>query len=397
MINLAVINLKVLIRKTLKIIIAIILIAMIFKFIKVIYDGIKNSNINIFNTTNNVINENLAVFNYYETERKSMEEKGLKKILVSQLAVFAGAEEKKNVVALEKIQYEEEIEESIIEIPQEEQIQQNTNIEQVIQTVSNENLKTEVIEIHNKKDVYTDIYNTVQIKNESNYSLTEDIVKPDITYSNTNGIIIYHTHTCESYTPTENSQYTASGNYRTIDLNYSVARVGSELTNYLAGKGYTVIHDTTYHDYPAYTGSYTRSLTTITNLLSTYNTVDAVFDIHRDALGNNSEYAPCVKIGDETVAQLMFVIGTDGGGLNHPNWKNNLKLAVKIQEKANEMYPGLFKPIILRNSRYNQHVTDGAAIIEVGATGNTLEQCNASMKYLANVIDEVMVTIHSQT
>lgn len=73
--------------------------------------------------------------------------------------------------------------------------------------------------------------------------------------------------------------------------------------------------------------------------------------------GSNSSYAPCVQIGDETVAQLMFVIGTDGGGLSHPNWNKNLKMAIKIQEKANEMYPGLFKPIILRNSRYNQHVT----------------------------------------
>jgi len=106
--------------------------------------------------------------------------------------------------------------------------------------------------------------------------------------------------------------------------------------------------------------------------------------------GSNSNYAPCVQIGDEVVAQLMFVIGTDGGGLEHSNWNSNLKMAIKIQEKANELYPGLFKPIILRNSRYNQHVTEGAAIIEVGATGNTIEQCNGSMKYLANVIDIVM-------
>lgn len=106
--------------------------------------------------------------------------------------------------------------------------------------------------------------------------------------------------------------------------------------------------------------------------------------------GSNSNYAPCVQIGDEQVAQLMFVIGTNGGGLEHSNWNDNLKLAIKVQQKANEMYPGLFKPIILRNSRYNQHVTRGAAIIEVGATGNTLEQCNGSMKYLANVIDLVM-------
>ena len=115
-----------------------------------------------------------------------------------------------------------------------------------------------------------------------------------------------------------------------------------------------------------------------------------VIDLHRDALGNNSNYAPSVKIGDEVVAQLMFVIGTNGGGLEHTNWERNLKTAIKIQEKANEMYPGLFKPIILRNSRYNQHVSDGACIIEVGATGNTLEQCNASMKYLAKVLEEIL-------
>lgn len=86
----------------------------------------------------------------------------------------------------------------------------------------------------------------------------------------------------------------------------------------------------------------------------------------------------------------MFVIGTDGSGLEHANWVQNLKFGVKVQEKANEMYPGLFKPMIVRNSRYNQNVSKAASIIEVGATGNTLEQSNNSMKYLAKVISEVM-------
>ena len=85
----------------------------------------------------------------------------------------------------------------------------------------------------------------------------------------------------------------------------------------------------------------------------------------------------------------MFVIGTNGGGLEHPNWLQNLKTAIKIQSIANEKYPGLFKPIILRNSRYNQHLTIGSSIIEVGATGNTLEQCITSMKYLADVLDKL--------
>ena len=115
-----------------------------------------------------------------------------------------------------------------------------------------------------------------------------------------------------------------------------------------------------------------------------------VIDLHRDAIGSKSDYAPVVKIGDDYVAQLMFVIGTNGGGLVHPDWNQNLKYAVKVQEKAEELYPGLFKPIILRNSRYNQHVTEAASIIEVGATGNTLEQCLTSMKYLSKVINEVV-------
>lgn len=112
--------------------------------------------------------------------------------------------------------------------------------------------------------------------------------------------------------------------------------------------------------------------------------------MHRDAVGSKETYAPTVKIGDEYAAQIMFVIGTDGGGLEHPNWQQNLKFAVKVQEKANELYPGLFRPILLRNSRYNQHLAKCATIIEVGATGNTLDQCLNSMKYFSYILDEVL-------
>lgn len=183
-------------------------------------------------------------------------------------------------------------------------------------------------------------------------------------------------------------EYEATGNYRTTDLNYSVARVGTELTNYLKEKGFNVTHNTTYHDYPAYSGSYARSLNTLEGLLEGKNT-QLVFDLHRDAVGSSNEYAPTIKINDNYVAQIMFVIGTNGGGLEHPNWVQNLKMAVKIQEKANEMYPGLFRPIIIRNSRYNQHLANGSSIIEVGATGNTMEQCILSMQCLSNVLAEI--------
>ena len=165
--------------------------------------------------------------------------------------------------------------------------------------------------------------------------------------------------------------------------------MGNELTKYLQGYGYNVIHSTTYHDYPAYSGSYNRSLSTVENLLKT-NASDIIIDIHRDAIGSRADYAPTVKIGEEYAAQLMFVIGTNGGGLWHPDWQQNLQFAIEVQQKANEIFPGLFKPMILRNSRYNQHLGKAASIIEVGATGNTLEQSMTSMKYLAKVLDEVL-------
>ena len=214
------------------------------------------------------------------------------------------------------------------------------------------------------------------------------MLNPDITLDNKN-ILLFHTHSCESYTASEKYQYTPTGNFRTTDLNFTVTRVGAELETQLKQYGYSVYHDSSYHDYPAYNGSYTRSLQTVENILKTYPS-DIIMDVHRDAIGSREDYAPTVKIGEDYAAQIMFVIGTNDGGLNHPNWNQNLKFAIKVQQKAEEMYPGLFKPIMLTTSRYNQHTGKYASIIEVGATGNTLDQCLMSMKYLAKVMDEVL-------
>lgn len=263
--------------------------------------------------------------------------------------------------------------------------EQENQIVEVAQT----GLKTEVITENPIAESYNVTYGKVKIKNQTDYELTEEMLTPDITIENKN-ILLFHTHSCESYTSSEQYPYTSTGNFRTTDLNFTVTRVGTELENQLKQYNYNVIHNTDYHDYPAYNGSYTRSLTTVENILQT-NPTDIIIDVHRDAIGSRSDYAPCVKIGDEDVAaQIMFVIGTNGGGLWHPNWNQNLKFAIKVQEKAEEMYPGLFKPIMLTNSRYNQHTGKYASIIEVGATGNTLEQCLTSMKYLAKVMDEVL-------
>lgn len=238
------------------------------------------------------------------------------------------------------------------------------------------------------KNTYNYEKNGIKIKNETSYDLANMNLSTNITVNSKN-ILIFHTHTCESYTQTDANKYESTGNYRTTDLNHNVVRVGDELQKYLTSCGYNVIHNKTFHDYPAYTGSYGRSLKTVSGILSQNKDTDVVIDLHRDAIGDDS-YAPKVKIGDEYAAQIMFVIGTNGSGLAHDNWQQNLQFAMKVQQKANELYPGLFKPILLRNARYNQHLSKAANIIEIGATGNTLEECETSAKYLAKVLDEVL-------
>ena len=262
----------------------------------------------------------------------------------------------------------------------------NDNLDSSI-TLADTNVKTEVIP-NNVPNSFTDSFKGVEIKNGTDYTLDESLFTSPLEI-NKSDIIIFHTHTCESYTPSDKYKYEESGNFRTTDLNCSVARVGTELTNYLISYGYNTIHDTTYHDFPSYSGSYGRSMVTVQNLLNTIPGTDIIIDIHRDAIADTN-YSPSVKIGDEIVSQLMFVIGTDGGGLEHPNWRNNLNFAIKVQSKANELYPGLFRPILLRNSRYNEQLGNAACIIEVGATGNTLDESILSMKYLSKVLDEVL-------
>jgi len=171
--------------------------------------------------------------------------------------------------------------------------------------------ETEIISTNNIASRYTNTYGTVQVRNESSYGLTEEMLKPDMEILNKQNILIFQTHTCESYTATEQNNYNMTGTYRTTDINFNMARVGAELANILKADGYSPIHDMTIHDYPSYSGSYDRSQITVDNILREVQDVDIVLDLHRDALGDNT-YAPTVKIGEEYVSQLVIVVGTDG-------------------------------------------------------------------------------------
>lgn len=376
MINLAVIELRDIIKYLLKIAILIVVVISLTKFFSNFKTKInieKNSFLSCLDIT-------IPSIKNVNKNDENIQEKSEIKPLKIALNIELGMMDSITKNNEENIQEENNNQQNNLEIEQEQV--DNKNL-----TEAETGLKTEVIE-NNVPEKYTSEYNGVKIKNETdNIKLTKEMLVPEVNI-NMQNILIYHTHTCESYTQTENYKYKASGNFRTTDINCSVARVGTELTKYMEHYGYNVIHDTTIYD-SSYSESYDRSLKGVAKLLEENEDTDILFDIHRDAIGDSS-YAPTVKIGEEEVAQMMFVIGSNGGGSEHDNWNENLKLAIKIQEKANELYPGLFKPIILRDSRYNQQLAKGASIIEVGATGNTMEQCLNSMKYLSKVLSEVL-------
>ena len=360
-----------------KIIIVLVAVALVIKVLEIgKKDGENETATDLSSTWLFCIDDMLPQIGINKEVEETKETSGVKFAFASELEV------------MESIENNKIVEENTANV--EEQNNNNVSEENPQNEASNGEINKEltVTEVDNSgvNPRYTDEYNGVFINNGTNYQLTQEMLTPDVEV-NKNKVVIYHTHTCESYTPTEQYKYTASGNFRTIDLNFSVSRVGDELEKWLSTYGCTVIHDRTYHDYPAYNGSYSRSLVTAQNVLSTNQDADIVIDLHRDAIADET-YGPRVKIGDEYVSQLMFVIGTDGANSAHTNWLQNLKFAIKVQQKANELYPGLFKPIILRNSEYNQHVAKAACIIEVGSTGNTLEESMGAMKYLARILEE---------
>lgn len=206
-------------------------------------------------------------------------------------------------------------------------------------------------------------------------------------------ILILHTHGSEAYTPTAGTDVVWSGNLRTTDSRYNVVQVGDEMADVFSEAGISVLHDRTLYDYPSYNEAYDRSLAAIESYLAQYPSLRFILDVHRDAIedsqGNQYKVVSTID-GVGTAAQLTLVVGSDGSGLPHPNWMENLKLAVALQEDLLTSYPTLMRPILLRNSRYNQHATTGSLLVEVGAAGNSPEEAALAGRLFAERMVEVL-------
>lgn len=200
-------------------------------------------------------------------------------------------------------------------------------------------------------------------------------------------VLILHTHATESYTRSEGESYTESSAFRTLDEAYNMISVGDHLTTLLEAGGIQVLHDRTLHDYPSYSGSYSHARKSIASYLEEHPSIRLVLDLHRDASGDNrNQMRTKAQVDGKPSAQLMLVVGTAASGLKHPNWEQNLSLGLKLHTQCERIAPGIMRYVNLRAQRFNQDLSPGALIVEVGAAGNSHPEALTAVEVLAEAI-----------
>lgn len=237
---------------------------------------------------------------------------------------------------------------------------------------------------------------TVYFKNETDYAIdmTSLLQKDSPVALGEEGVqvLIMHTHGTEAYTQSPGHAYVASGEYRTTDSSANMLRVGQEICDILNDRGVSAVHSRTLNDYPAYNGSYNRALKDIQAFVTQYPTIRLVIDVHRDAIATgNTYYKTAAEVDGQQTAQLMFVTGTDAGGLTHDHWQDNLAFQAQLHDRLNSTYPGIMRPMSIRASRFNQHIRKGSMLVEVGACGNTLEEALAAAQIFANTLADALL------
>lgn len=252
-------------------------------------------------------------------------------------------------------------------------------------------------------DSYFDLPGGGQVNNKTavpNSELISDIGSgPDFTVTDTDEplVLIYHTHTTESFEPFVRENYDAEFNYRTTDETKNVVMVGDAIQAELEARGIGVIHARDIHDYPSYNGSYARSRETIQPILEQYPSIKVVLDIHRDAIsGEGVAYQPYIEVDGREAAQIMIISGCDDGTLGMPDHMKNFHFACALQQKIESDTPGLTRPILFDYRHYNQDLTTGSLLIEVGSHGNTLGQVQYSGQLFGRSLGDYLCSLSEE-
>lgn len=221
------------------------------------------------------------------------------------------------------------------------------------------------------------------LKQKADLSI-KDISKPTI--------LVYHSHTTEGYTLLDAGYYTESLDLRSKDNAKNMVRVGDELVKYLELQGFKVIHDTDMHD-ENYSGAYDSSRNNIEKYLEEYPSIEITIDVHRDDItyDNNTKVKPTATINGKKAARMMMIAGAQYGRIEKfPNWECNLRFDLAVQNKVEEMYPGLMRPILFSERKYNMFETKNSFLLEVGTDGNTLDEACYSARLFATALGELL-------
>ena len=187
-------------------------------------------------------------------------------------------------------------------------------------------------------------------------------------------VLIMHTHATESYELEDLGWFDPEYTSRRTDTSLNMVAVGAAIAEELSAAGIVTLQDATLHDYPSYNGSYERSNATVRSYLEQYPSIKVVLDVHRDAIETDGARVKAVaEVEGKTAAQVMIICGADKNG-NLPNFKQNLAFAAKWESAMESRYPGLTRPVLFDYRYYNQDLTTGSLLIEMGSHGNTLEE-----------------------
>ncbi len=203
-------------------------------------------------------------------------------------------------------------------------------------------------------------------------------------------VLIFHTHTTESYQYLDRSYYTSDVPTRDSDKGRNMVRVGDEICAELEAMGFSVLHDTEIHD-ARYTGAYARSRETVQAYQKKYPSLQVLLDIHRDAiqLSNGTKIKPVATINGKQATQVMIITGCQESGngvTDFPDWKQNLIFALQLQEKMESTFPGLTRPVFFSPRRYNMHLSHCSLLLEVGSDANTLEEAAYSGRLIGRAL-----------
>lgn len=238
------------------------------------------------------------------------------------------------------------------------------------------------------------VNNKTDVPNETLLSESRFLPNFRVTDTDEPQVLIYHTHTTESFEPFVREKYDAGFNYRTTDETKNMVMVGNAIQAELEAAGYSVIHATDIHDYPSYNGSYARSRETILPILEQYPSIKVALDIHRDAIsGDGTAVQPYVSIDGKEAAQVMIISGCDDGTLDMPNYMKNFHFACYLQQQLESDYSGLTRPVLFDYRHYNQDLTTGSLLIEVGSHCNTLDQVQYSGQLIGKSLTQVLDSI----